>query len=70
MPRLSRRAIALGSVAVLAGAIVMGTLGFTAGHPAHVAPVTAVVSPLPHVGGQLETLSLTDVRGHQPLGRR
>jgi hypothetical protein len=68
LPRLSRRAIALGSVAVLAGAVVMGTLGFTAGRPARVAPATAVVSP--HVGGQLQTLSLTEVRGHEPLGRR
>jgi hypothetical protein len=70
LPRLSRRAIALGSVAVLAGAVVMGTLGFTAGRPAQVAPVTAVVSPSPHGGAQLPTLSLTDVRGHPPLGRR
>jgi hypothetical protein len=62
--------MALGSVAVLAAAIVMGTLGFTAGHPAHVGSVTAVVSPSPHVARQLETLSLTEVRGHQPLGRR
>ncbi|GAA2076526.1 hypothetical protein GCM10009840_08710 [Pseudolysinimonas kribbensis] len=70
MPRLSRRAIALGSVGVLAGAVVMGALGFTAPRPAHVAPITAVVSPSPYVGGQLQTLSLTDLRGHQPLGRR
>lgn len=71
LPRPSRRAIVLGSAGVLAAAIVMGALGFTAALPGQAVPAHAAVSPSPHVAGdQLQTLSLTEVRGHEPLGRR
>jgi hypothetical protein len=65
-PRLSRRAWVLGSVGVLVGAAAMATLGFTAERPVPATPAAAHSSSAPD---QLETLALTDVRGHKPLDR-
>ncbi len=65
LPRLSRRALVLGSAGVLLAAAAMATLGFTAARPAPAAAqVTATSSAS---DGQLSTLSLTEVRGHKPL---
>jgi hypothetical protein len=65
IPRLSRRALVLGSAGVLASAVALAALGFTSQQtPAPVAATSAA-----HSAGQLETLSLAEVRGHKPLGR-
>lgn len=65
-PRLSRRARVLGSIGVLASAVGLAALGFTSEHT----PARAGATPSagPHAS-QLTTLSLTEVRGHKPLGR-
>jgi hypothetical protein len=65
-PRLSRRAWLLGTVGVLVGAAAMATLGFTAERPVQATPAVAVAHPT-STPGQLDTLALTDVRGHKPL---
>jgi hypothetical protein len=65
IPRLSRRALVLGSTGVLVGAVGLAALGFTSQH----APQAAATPSATHAAGQLTTLSLTEVRGHKPLGR-
>jgi hypothetical protein len=74
LPRLSWRARLLGGAGVLVAAAAMATLGFTGARPASPSvgpgPAAAVASPTPSGSAdQLETLSLTEVRGHRPLGR-
>ena len=70
LPRLSRRALVLGSAGVLLAATAMAALGLTAespvdaAHPARVAAPSSSAAP-----GQLSTLSLSEVRGHKPLDR-
>jgi hypothetical protein len=65
IPRLSRRALVLGSAGVLVGAVGLAALGFTSQH----APQAAATHTATHGADQLTTLSLTEVRGHKPLGR-
>jgi hypothetical protein len=68
LPRLSRRALVLGSFGVLLAAVAMATLGFTAGHAVPATTGAQLAAPSPAVTtSQLTTLSLTDVRGHKPL---
>lgn len=67
LPRPSRRTLALGSVGMLAGAVAMAVLGFTAGH-ATGSSSTRVAAPTPSASTeQLTTLSLSEVRAHKPL---
>jgi len=68
LPRLSRRALALGSAGVLLGAVAMATLGFTTGHAMPTPPGSPLAAPSSAATtSQLTTLSLTEVRGHKPL---
>jgi hypothetical protein len=68
LPRLSRRALVLGSAGVLAAAAAMATLGFTAAKPLPASGAELAASTPSAPAGQLTTLSLTEVRAHLPLG--
>ncbi len=61
LPRLSRRAVALGSLGVLAAAAVLATMGFTAGHHDDGA-LAAGVRPSSSTTAQLPTYSLSEER--------
>jgi hypothetical protein len=68
LPRLSRRALVLGSFGVLLAAAAMATLGFTTGHAVTTRPGSQLAAPTSSATpDQLTTLSLSEVRGHKPL---
>lgn len=68
LPRLSRRATVLGSAGVLAAAVVAAVLGFAGGHAVPATSGSELAAPTPSAtAGQLGTLSLSEVRGHEPL---